>query len=225
MEFDCLHCGKHCSVPEWENTGKKFCSTPCFHKYRVGRPCEWNKTQPDERVCPQCGNTFLTGGEGRPRRYQVHCSRACNVAAQGYRTESKPLSIPDAAYIAGFLDGEGCISFYKRQSSVGVKLFAYNCKRSVLDWMAEITGVGSVTTHSRESAKHAQAYYWQLNGRAVTTLLAEVRPYLRLKGEQADLAIEAERLHQNKTFSALPDVREQFLTEIRRLNKRGPTAN
>ena len=223
IDFDCLHCGKHCSVPEWNNAKKKFCSKTCFHRYRVGRPQDWLKIKPDEKICPQCGGTFLCGGKGRPPRYQLHCSRTCNVAAQGYRTEAKPLSPAEAAYIAGFIDGEGCISFYRRQHSVNVKLIACNCKRAALDWIAETTGIGSVTKHTKGSAKHAASYYWQLNTKAAGDLLRHIRPYLKIKGDQADLAIEAYRLHENKTFADSPEVRERFLNEIRALNKRGPS--
>src|SRR3982750_1580430 len=125
IEVDCLQCGKHWIQPEWKNTGVKFCSRACFYKYRVGKPQEWLRIKPDERTCPGCSARFLVGGGGRPPRHRRFCSRQCAVASKGYRTVSKPLDTIDAAYIAGFIDGEGCISFYKRGPSVGVKLFAH----------------------------------------------------------------------------------------------------
>jgi hypothetical protein len=209
--------------PVWDSTRKKFCSHRCFSIWRIGKSSEWAKREPDIKVCPQCQKPFEAGGEGRPRRYQIHCSRACNVAAQGYRTECLKLKAVDAAYIAGFIDGEGCISFYKRGPSVGVKLFAHNNKRPVLDWISEVTGIGAVSSKGRpRSEKHGVGLYWQCNGKGAVSVLNQIREYLKIKGPQADLAIEAERLHQAKHFQDRPDVRDQFLSEIRRLNKRGP---
>jgi endogenous inhibitor of DNA gyrase (YacG/DUF329 family) len=230
VEFDCIQCGKHCIQPEWENTTKRFCSRECYHQNRIGKEQPWNTGPPDEKKCPECGKLFLVGGEGRPPRHRVHCSRKCDVASRKYRTECRLLPIPppeiqSATYIAGFVDGEGCISFYKKGISINVKLIACNCKRFVLDWIVKQTGVGAVTRHHFATDKHAESFYWQCNSKAAVSVLRQIEPYLILKREQANLAIRVQELHEARAFWDNPDLRDQFLTEIRRLNQRGPQLN
>lgn len=217
----CQQCGKEYSVPGWKPYGRLFCGSSCFHESRKGKPQPWLRTVYTEKVCPACGLVFECGGEGRPPRFQVHCSGSCNRLANKYRTTPKTLGDVDAAYIAGFLDGEGCISVYCRTKGVTVKMYAHNCKRSVLDWIAETTGLGSVQVHCKGNEKHCVSFSWQTNSISVVAVLKQVLPYLRLKKRQAELAIEAQTLQELK--GGIPPIRKaQILDEIHRLNKRWP---
>ncbi|MEH2160715.1 MAG: hypothetical protein V7K38_06625 [Nostoc sp.] len=63
------------------------------------------------------------------------------------------LSVADAAYIAGLIDGDGCLtaSVGKSRNSVVVnyKLIVSMCDETVIQWAREVTGVGSITGQSR----------------------------------------------------------------------------
>jgi hypothetical protein len=137
------------------------------------------------------------------------------VLARRFHIEPKKLSPLDAAYIAGFVDGEGCISLHPRGPSANIKLFAHNCKRFVLDWIAEVTGVGAVSRHAMESTKRSESFYWQANSSRAIHVIRQIRPYLRIKAPQADAVMEAFRLaeagelQRNKTQDPSRRVRRQ----------------
>ena len=85
----------------------------------------------------------------------------------------------DLAYIAAFIDADGCICLTK----TGVALInASNKDREVLKWMQKITGVGGVNLHGGRGM-HA----WNVRRtREVQDLLQAIFPYLRVKRSNAE---------------------------------------
>lgn len=88
----------------------------------------------------------------------------------------------DLAYLAGFLDGEGC--FTTTSSSIVIK--SSNTSLPVLNWIRETFG-GSISLHSKRHQK--QAYQWSINGANAERLCRKLHPYLREKKAQAALLL------------------------------------
>ena len=80
----------------------------------------------------------------------------------------------DAAYIAGLFDGEGSIDFTKRKEKK--RSGTYNCRRvsmeismtdqSVIRWVHEVLGVGTVVKKPRKGlrkngTKYLMQYRWR----------------------------------------------------------------
>lgn len=227
----CAHapCGRTFTLPQWQvNRGRGvYCSPACRNAAKLGQP------RPDlyrrvERTCVACGTTFETGGRAgaSSRRY---CSDDCRNQAR-YRSgrHAKELHPIDAAYLAGFIDGEGSIILYmphQHTRAVSVKLAAANNHRAVLDWMVEVTGVGAVTRHYRRSEKHAEAWFYQANSEAAESIIKQIRPYLRIKQQQADLALETQARLRTPALKADRAWQEAYRARMQHLNRRGPRAD
>lgn len=136
------------------------------------------------------------------------------------------MSPTTAAYIAGFLDGEGCILFVRRDNGMGASLrvtFAQSEKGiEVFEWMKEVTGIKSqIIFKKRTSEKHATALTLACHGKTAESLLRQVLPYLVIKRTQAALALE----YQDKM--KLPEWRGNLawkmecMDKMHELNKRG----
>jgi len=110
------------------------------------------------------------------------------------KTESG-LPVADAAYLAGFTDGEGCIGIYvsgpshQRQRAtlrIQIKQNDVGTAKETMDFLTALFGGrrGQVITYTGK-----QHLSWTASGDACARFLNAVRPYLRLKREQADVAV------------------------------------
>lgn len=99
----------------------------------------------------------------------------------------------DRAYLAAFLDGEGYISIGVRTSKAGsaghyLVVAVTNTHEGVLRHLHSIWG-GALTTPRRRSEKHLRAGDLKWVSRQAAAVLAEIRPYLIIKGDRADIAM------------------------------------
>jgi hypothetical protein len=101
------------------------------------------------------------------------------------------------AYLAGIVDGEGCISIYGdgRKSKQGVALFRMSLviamqHKPILDLFVETFG-GKISLVHTNLAVH-RTPYWRVPYMChkAARVLSLLRPYLRIKADQADLAIK-----------------------------------
>jgi uncharacterized protein YerC len=96
-----------------------------------------------------------------------------------------------AAYLAGFIDGEGYIGIESAPRGLGsVNITIANCEVSVLESIRERLGVGAI--YSQQQREHWRRRYVLKIGNAHDCRLALriVRPYLQIKGEAADAMLE-----------------------------------
>lgn len=89
----------------------------------------------------------------------------------------------EAAYIAGFFDGEGCISLTNRGA---VKVTISQKIVDPLDFIQETLGAGSIYY-----ANKRESYRYYLGGRPlVISFLEQTLPYLIVKREKAEAYLE-----------------------------------
>lgn len=99
------------------------------------------------------------------------------------------------AYLAGIIDGEGCIAIdRKKHSDVRKEWMSYAVVLSVgnnsfelITWLKDNFG-GNITEYVREDKRT----YWRWatsEKKTLRNILKQTRPYLVIKKEQADLAI------------------------------------
>lgn len=147
----------------------------------------------------------------------------------------------EKAYLAGLIDGEGCIGAAGlrdkrpgRGEGVMFTVFVSMCDRACIDLCLEIYG-GSIRERRPSNPKHRQVFTWQAYGDLGARILRDVRPYLRLKGTQADAYLLA-----RTTFTGGPrkglmgsqqpsdlnkEIRRACLSTIHLLNVRGRHAD
>jgi hypothetical protein len=106
----------------------------------------------------------------------------------------------EMAYIAGILDGEGsiCMTRVGRETRFSnpywrIVVSVTMCDADLIDWLQETTGVGSILTVHKDGNRRTQ-YRWSVATRQARDLLAELRPWLRVKAYRADLVAELSEL-------------------------------
>jgi hypothetical protein len=93
----------------------------------------------------------------------------------------RPLSVADAAYLAGLIDGEGTVALSRRHAGERRQLVLSisSTERDLLDWTRQATGVGKITRKRSISTKHAPAFTYAVANRQALAILEQVSPYLR----------------------------------------------
>ena len=101
------------------------------------------------------------------------------------------------AYIAGIIDGEGCIAVSKVVRNTHKSGYVYqlhlvvtNTDRRLLEYLKETTLLGSISIHAHAAESRSPAWAWSVGSVPARRLLEKVMPYLVIKREQAALAIE-----------------------------------
>ena len=103
-----------------------------------------------------------------------------------------------AAYLAGFVDGEGYISL-KRDSHDyrGEKVIYFtavlkiaNTNQEIIEWCKSSFGGWIYLKTPKNGENWKDAYCWQLTGPNLEPLLIKLLPYLRIKKEQARLVLK-----------------------------------
>ena len=128
-------------------------------------------------------------------------------------------------YLAGLIDGEGCLSAWKYWNAKRTDCAPYHqfsCRVSItntslylMKWLVEHFGGGFLC--KRESTeKHKASYEWRPKGQANTKrLLLAITPYLVIKKDQAKLLLEFIELETN------PLRRSEIVDELHSLNRKG----
>jgi len=106
----------------------------------------------------------------------------------------------EKAYMAGIIDGEGCISLSpayksKRGQVHRLLLTVNNTSLSLISWVAEKWQANlhlfkSNTLNSLLPLRKHKIYSCQINGKKAVLILKEILPYLICKKRQAEVAIE-----------------------------------
>ena len=107
----------------------------------------------------------------------------------------KVLNSPTAlAWAAGFIDGEGCIQAPVRlrernRRGYGLSLYVGQVDPRPLHRLADTFG-GLVYPKSRQSGERRQMFMWRVTGLTAADALSALLPYLLVKREQAELALQ-----------------------------------
>jgi len=131
----------------------------------------------------------------------------------------------DLAYIAGIIDGEGCIRAQIWESKN--KLARYNTivtvemvDKTPLQFIQNLFG-GRINKHTSKISERKLRWRWQVTGKEAEQLLVAVKPYLLTKKAQAEIGLRVLRDHPRyQRYTPM----ERFLQEadakaIKELNK------
>lgn len=146
--------------------------------------------------------------------------------------------------IAGFMDGDGCIGIYrvKRRRAASwhyVLNVIFSQSRidhaGILDEISERYG-GFIAAVKNDNTRCAPAFQLRMSGTGALKMLQEIRPYLRVRAPQADVAFKfmayraehsgsARRGQSFRTMRLDPkhlEYYEECRQEMRLHNRRGP---
>ena len=99
------------------------------------------------------------------------------------------------AYLAGVIDSDGYITVHRstRRSVVyyAARIGITGTRREPHDIAASLWG-GTVSQHTPRNSRHRLQYQWSRTGDAAVPIIEAVRPFLRVKRAQADIALEVQ---------------------------------
>lgn len=225
MKIKCLcrGCGKE--FYDWPSQialgSGKFCSRECGYESR---------RLSIKKVCAACGKEFAVAAKRTSRYAAPHeqrlCSNDCQQAARYRRgRESRDLSIAEAAYLAGIMDGEGSVMIVSRGGgrSLSALLSVTNTKYPMLQWIIDRTMVGLINRQYQETSKRSETWFWRCWGDGALMVLRQIKPYLVIKGEQASLAIDFQERLRIPALKADRTWQQDYRLNMKAMNRRGPT--
>lgn len=152
-----------------------------------------------------------------------------------------------AAYIAGFVDGEGYIGItkdnsrrnYRRTDFYKAVVKVANTNKEIIQWLKDSFG-GTLYYRKRDNDNWKNALCWTLEGKNLIPFIDKIYPYLRVKKKQAEIVKKFRKTFKKGSYSYIKrdarnggtfvsttlnkDVvqhREALYKQIRELNKKG----
>lgn len=126
-------------------------------------------------------------------------------------------------YLAGFLDGDGCITISKRSDvryTTGVVyqvvVIFYNSNKEILEWIQGCVGGNLYDTQPRPPATKVQ-YHLDLPPTKAIKLLSMLLQYLQIKQQQAQVALLIQET-MGEPAGEVAEVREELYQQMRSLN-------
>ena len=102
----------------------------------------------------------------------------------------KTLSEAERAYIAGIIDGEGCISTYFTKRFC-IRLFIVNTHYPMLNWLhSKLPGSCIYKYRKKRKIHHKERYSFSLNSLYTFHLLTLIYPFLIIKRKKAEFIID-----------------------------------
>ena len=115
------------------------------------------------------------------------------------------LPLPDEtalAYLAGLFDGEGSVNIFKQPNKKEritprhfLEIGIINTHKGVLQWVLET--FGGRFGLEQDPARHHRTWRWRASSSEACDVLLAILPYLRVKKEQAELAIDFQKRIQS----------------------------
>jgi hypothetical protein len=149
------------------------------------------------------------------------------------------LSETQKAYLAGLIDGEGCLTILKNKSQQNENvspvytacLIIVMTDSEVIQYIKDLLGVGSIFIQHRENQglKHSDTYRYTLNTHGkLYELLSSISPYMIVKRDEAAILLEylalpkakqAGRNHSTSPYYVMQ--RETYYQRLRDIKTRG----
>lgn len=138
----------------------------------------------------------------------------------------------DLSYLAGFFDGEGSISISRIKGKLGrndifvVLISISNTNPEILSYICkEFGGNFHQTKHQiKDGYKRKNIYKWSASSKIAENFLSKILPYLILKKEQANMALEFQKTLKRKGNQRLSvdelDYRKMVKLKIMELNQK-----
>lgn len=136
----------------------------------------------------------------------------------------------DLAYMAGLVDGEGCVGVHlRKRGDMLTVLNVANTDPNLMSWIQERFG-GRIYIHKRHKDKPRWkvCLSWRVVNLQARSILKVLIPFLTIKKERAELAIGASSLHgvrgRGRKVSNM-SARIALAKTFRELNRTGASIN
>jgi len=102
------------------------------------------------------------------------------------------MTLAERGWVAGIIDGEGCIYLHPRHHSAStfhLRLKVAMTHKVTILALRKLTGGGAIQRVRRPGTKWKDSYVWDNSTQVAAAVLRQVLPFLRTKHRQAVLAI------------------------------------
>ena len=139
------------------------------------------------------------------------------------------ISETDKAYLAGLIDGDGCIKIHKRKHGgyyhYGLEVDVSSDSFELLDGLRSLTGIGSIWSGMSGSFTRKVRHRWIVCSLEAAKLLEQLLPYFRLKHQEAELGVAFQhcipRIRGKHKSQIEYEIDEMFYRRCRELKKEG----
>jgi hypothetical protein len=140
----------------------------------------------------------LSGRRSPPHDHATSSSKTSPESRHG-----TPRRAPETlAYVAGVIDGEGCVYIEKSRTLARAPRVDVGMSKAGLEVLRLLHSFGGTVRTSRQATETwAAAFMWTVTGSEASQFLSMVLPYLRLKRQQAELALRCQEIRE----SLVPD--------------------
>lgn len=124
----------------------------------------------------------------------------------------------DVAYLAGLIDGEGCLAIRNRVRWKSISVEVVGTDRVPLDW-AQATFGGVVGKLHEKRPNRRQPWHWRITATEPAAELARiVRPYLKVKQAEATLLVVLGLLRSGRRSVTSPVLHPEAESHLARLS-------
>lgn len=141
------------------------------------------------------------------------------------------MSEAEVAYVAGIIDGEGCIMITPHSPANSYSFACFlqitNADRRLIDKMSELTGVGHITEH-KDKCRTRPLYRWHVRkNKDLVDLLKRVYPHSAIKKEQIELVCKMMAASHNgkRVTPEMYNYRKKLWERMKELHARHSTKN
>lgn len=131
-------------------------------------------------------------------------------------------------WLAAMIDGEGTIGIYKySKHSYLVRLQVSNTSEELIDYLKEKYNRNKHGPYKQKEERRKDVFEWKCHSKEAIRLIKQIKPYLVIKREQAQLAIRAweDTFRINYRNREIPryalDKREEYYQQMKKLNQIG----
>lgn len=105
----------------------------------------------------------------------------------------------DVAWLAGIVDGEGCIHIRQnlpserskhRSPMYSLVLKVSMCHKKTIEHIRQIVGMGHISRNAVANPLHQEGWAWYAMSKQAGEILHTIRPYLVTKAAECDAALE-----------------------------------
>lgn len=131
------------------------------------------------------------------------------------------------AYLAGIIDGEGCISIQNPGGKTHtLRLYVMNTHKPLIDFLYQTFG-GFQYSRKRENKNWKIRHEWFVDRDTIDEILPRIYPYLINKKEHCEIAIEFRKTFpKTRNYHKIPDhlvkIRIDCHSRLKILNQKGP---
>jgi hypothetical protein len=141
----------------------------------------------------------------------------------------------ERAYLAGLIDGEGCLTISKTQGKNNrtpvytAQIIIMMTNKEVIEYIKQVTGIGNIYGQNRQSPNQSAAYRWVVNTKSdLLPFLKSIKPFLIVKQNEIEILLEYLSLPPNPEMGkgkSMPafyvNQRDQYYQRMRDLKTHG----